>query len=142
MKKITKAALLKREKRLRKREFNEKLKAWKLKVIERDNETCQRCGKDLSNFNKHVHHIISLQAVKRKYPSLLEDINNGILLCGQCHKLNMDSPHQGGFEFTFWLEMNKCGQYDYLRKFLLSLLRTKKDNDNDCKEVKRQDDKG
>ena len=121
-KKITKAILQKKEKRKLKREFKEKLNRWKEQVIIRDNNTCQRCFKDMTNFNKHVHHIISFQAVKRKYPKLLENINNGILLCGQCHKFNSDSPHQGGFEFTLWFMKNKKNQYNYLKNYLYNLV--------------------
>jgi 5-methylcytosine-specific restriction endonuclease McrA len=117
-KKITKALLKKKEKRLLKRKNKELLNQWKADIIARDNNTCQRCLKNMTGFNKHVHHIISLQAVKRKYPELYTNINNGILLCGQCHKFNYDSPHQGGFEFTLWLEKNKPGQYRYLKKIV------------------------
>jgi len=117
-KKITKAILKKREKRFMKRQLKDALEKWKIGVITRDNNTCQRCLKDMTNFNKHVHHIIAFQAVKRKYPELYLDINNGILLCGQCHKFNSNSPHQGGFEFVLWLEKNKPEQYVYLKEFI------------------------
>jgi len=116
-KKISKKILRAREKRAVKRELKIKLNSWKERIILRD-VTCQRCLKDMTNFNKHVHHIISFQSVKRKYPELLEDINNGILLCGQCHKFNSDSPHQGGFEFSVWLEKNRPEQYLYLKEKL------------------------
>jgi hypothetical protein len=119
-KKITKAILKKREKKLKKREFREKLEKWKLAIIERDTKHCQKCGKMLiARRKQHPHHIISLQQVKRKYPELLEDLMNGILLCGYCHKFSPDSPHQGGFEFTMWLMVNKPAQYNYLRDFIM-----------------------
>lgn len=115
MKKITKAILKKREKNKQKREFKEKLEEWKQAVIKRDKHTCQKCRKRiLSRRKQHTHHIISLQNVKRKYPELLTDINNGILLCGYCHKFAPDSCHQGGFEFTLWLKKNKYKQFRYL----------------------------
>lgn len=127
-KKITKATLRKREKRLVKRIFREKLNKWKNEVITRDNVSCQRCGKNLNGFNlkgqeirKHVHHIISLQSIKRKYPELLEDTENAILLCGFCHKFAPDSPHQGSFEFVRWLKNNKYTQYEYLMNKLEEL---------------------
>ena len=118
-KKITKAVLQKREKRLLKRELKNKLEKWKLAVVERDRGLCQKCLKSLpERKNQNVHHIISFQSIKRKFPQLLEDIMNGILLCSFCHKWANDSPHQGGFEFTFWLENNKPAQYLYLKDFL------------------------
>lgn len=117
-KRITKSILKKREKRKLKREFKEKLKLWKFQIRTRDDYECQKCKKILELKKCHVHHIISLQAVKRKYPELLEDINNGILLCGYCHKFASDSPHQGGFEFTQWLKENKIEQYDYLTNII------------------------
>jgi 5-methylcytosine-specific restriction endonuclease McrA len=113
-KKITKAKLRKLERRKAKKEFKAKLQAWKYKIIDRDKFKCQKCNNLLLLSNKHVHHIISLQAVKRKYPELLEDINNGVLLCGYCHKFAPDSAHQGSFEFVNWLKVNKPVQYEYL----------------------------
>jgi len=109
-KKITKAKLKAREKRKVKREFKAKLESWKQAIILRDNNHCQMCGKDMTNFPKHCHHIVSFQSVKRNHPKLLEDINNGILICGYCHKFAPNSPHQGGFEFTLWLIKNKTHQ--------------------------------
>jgi hypothetical protein len=73
---------------------------WRLKVFERDNFTCQRCGKRGSYL--HAHHKKPfgqiLDELKEKYPLLdlyyvamttnneLWDINNGITLCEKCHK--------------------------------------------------------
>jgi hypothetical protein len=118
-KKLTKAVIKKREKRLAKRKFKEKIEKWKLAVIERDTKHCQKCGKMLiARRKQNPHHIISLQAVKRKYPELLENLMNGVLLCGYCHKFSPDSPHQGSMEFIFWFEKNKPEQYNYLKAFL------------------------
>jgi len=114
MKKITKKILKKREKRLAKRLFKEKLEIWKEKIIIRDEYKCQKCKHVLIAGKRHVHHIIALQAVKRNYPELLEDINNGILLCGYCHKFSPSSPHQGGFAWCEWFKYTKKEQYEYL----------------------------
>jgi hypothetical protein len=119
-KKITKKILLAREKRKAKREFKEKLKHWKNRVLIRDNFTCQKCGRKFLNEKNrmHPHHIISLQAVKRKYLFLLTDIKNGICLCPYDHKWAPDSPHQGSMEFIFWLKNKFPSRYKYLSKVI------------------------
>jgi 5-methylcytosine-specific restriction endonuclease McrA len=117
-KKVTKAVIQKRYKKAQKRILKQTLEAWRQKVIARDLGTCQVCLKVLSNQPKNVHHIISLQSVKRKYPILLSDVQNGILLCSFCHKFAPNSPHQSGFEFTMFLMKHKPEQYFYLLEFL------------------------
>jgi 5-methylcytosine-specific restriction endonuclease McrA len=118
-KKITKKILEKREKKRLKRELHKKLELWKERVIQRDNVSCQKCGKLLVGQLKHVHHIISFQNVMRKYPEILEDDNNGILLCSYCHRLAPDSFHQGGFEACVWLRENKLEQFEYLLNIII-----------------------
>lgn len=119
MKKPTKALLKKRAKREAKRQFKQDLETWKNAVIIRDMGLCQFCLKELPiRKQQHPHHIISLQSVKRKHIALLKDINNGILLCGYCHKFAPYSPHQGGFEFVLWLKENKIWQYNYLKTII------------------------
>jgi len=51
---------------------------WKLKVLERDKYTCQKC---CATENLHVHHIKSWN----DYPALRLDLDNGIVLCHSCH---------------------------------------------------------
>ncbi|TDX49118.1 HNH endonuclease [Orenia marismortui] len=55
-------------------------KNWRLKVYERDNFTCQKCGDDKGG-NLVAHHIESF----RDNPDLRLAINNGITLCEKCH---------------------------------------------------------
>ena len=54
-------------------------KEWVRKVFDRDNYTCQCCGKRGSNLN--AHHLYNFS----DYPDLRYDINNGITLCEACH---------------------------------------------------------
>ena len=54
-------------------------KQWQRTVFERDNHTCQLCGKTKCPIA--AHHIYP----KAKYPSKVLDIKNGITLCNQCH---------------------------------------------------------
>ena len=49
-------------------------------VMDRDNYTCQKCGKRGGKLN--AHHIIPLS----KDASLSGDITNGVTLCEECHK--------------------------------------------------------
>ncbi len=71
---------------LKRQRNSKKFKKWRMKVFERDNFTCQFCGVR-SGKGKRVyleaHHIKSFT----KYPKLRFDINNGVTLCRDCHKL-------------------------------------------------------
>ncbi len=49
------------------------------KVLKRDNLTCQQCGDKKSEL--HVHH----KKFKRKFPKLIFNVGNGIVLCKRCH---------------------------------------------------------
>ena len=136
MKKLTKKERLKRFKerhRLTKsykkqqaaKEFNARLKIWKLSIIERDGGICQRCRRDLNIIKengkfprKHPHHVISFNSVKRTFPALVFDTKNGILLCARCHKDSPDSAHQSPLEFSLWFIENRPEQYNYLVEFL------------------------
>lgn len=55
-------------------------KSWRLKVFIRDNFICQNCGKQK---NLEAHHIKE----QSFYPELIFDVDNGITLCHECHKL-------------------------------------------------------
>jgi HNH endonuclease len=55
-------------------------KEWRRLVYERDNYTCQDCGK--TNCYLHAHHIKSFS----QFPELRTDVSNGKTLCVDCHK--------------------------------------------------------
>jgi 5-methylcytosine-specific restriction endonuclease McrA len=57
------------------------LKEWKREIFKRDNYTCQECGVRGGILN--AHHIKSWA----KFKELRFDLNNGITLCLECHKL-------------------------------------------------------
>lgn len=56
-----------------------KYKTWRTAVFERDNYTCQKCGKKGGRL--HAHHINPFS----EYPEKRLDVNNGITLCIYCH---------------------------------------------------------
>lgn len=59
--------------------FNGEIKKWRVKIFERDNYTCNKCG----NFGKRLnaHHLFSWDVHKEKRFNL----ENGITLCDACH---------------------------------------------------------
>lgn len=54
---------------------------WRKAIYERDEYTCQNCKKVGGKLQ--AHHIKSW----KQYPELRLEINNGITLCEECHKL-------------------------------------------------------
>lgn len=68
---------------------------WRSKVFERDNWTCQTCG--ARGIYVTAHHIKSFSKIIKEYNiktiddarecNELWDINNGVTLCEECHKL-------------------------------------------------------
>jgi predicted HNH restriction endonuclease len=57
------------------------LRNWTKEILERDNYTCQKCGRRFEKIFLHAHHIKPIS----KYPSLALDALNGITLCKNCH---------------------------------------------------------
>lgn len=55
-------------------------KEWRQAVFERDNFTCQKCGK--RDTTLEAHHIKE----QCNYPKLIYVVDNGITLCHDCHK--------------------------------------------------------
>ncbi len=56
-------------------------KEWRSKVFERDNWTCQTCNK--RGIPLEPHHIKGWT----KYPELRYEVENGVSLCIECHRL-------------------------------------------------------
>lgn len=69
---------------------------WRRRVFERDKFTCQYCG-DHGNKNLNAHHIKNMSEILKQYKirstraavknKELWDINNGVTLCKDCHKI-------------------------------------------------------
>ena len=56
-------------------------KKWRSDVFTRDNWTCQTCG--IRGISLEAHHIKGWA----RFPKFRYDINNGVTLCRECHKL-------------------------------------------------------
>ncbi len=97
------------QKELTKKDKKELDEAWKLKVKERDNYTCQICKKKVHGLNCHAHHILPKEIKLTKW-----DLDNGITLCYPNHKVGIHSPHMNAVWFTFWLKTNKPAQFRYV----------------------------
>lgn len=54
---------------------------WRNEVFKRDAYTCKKCGQHGGTLNAHHIKLFS------KYKNLRYDLNNGITLCEECHKL-------------------------------------------------------
>lgn len=80
-----------------------KLAYWSTRVRKKANHTCKKCG---STKQTEAHHIYP----KSIYPKLAFQINNGICLCKQCHRIAENSIHSsyplkklGAMELMEWL---------------------------------------
>ena len=66
-----------------------KYKEWRAKVFKRDRYACQLCKK-VGGYIE-AHHI----KLKSIYPELVYRANNGITLCGKCHKkIHREDTHK------------------------------------------------
>ena len=73
-------------------------KLWRKAVFQRDNFTCQKCGKKNTRLNPH--HIKSWA----EYPKLRFEITNGQTLCEECHKLTDNYSFKSS---PFWVNDSK-----------------------------------
>ena len=96
-----------------KRKYNKEHKSWRNKVLHRDCDCCQICGKEGKFLN--CHHLIPANFNRYTY-----DTNNGIILCAGCHTLARFSAHKNPLWFTKWMAKNRPQLYwlamDRLRK--------------------------
>ena len=72
-------------------------------VLERDNYTCQKCDKSKFQLSTalHVHHIVP----KADDPMIMNDTNNGITLCKECH---IETHKQPGCTYHEIGDFNFC----------------------------------
>jgi len=79
------------------------LNRWSKKVYAKDRFTCQKCMQQ-TNENLHAHHI----EPKGVYPRLSFKLDNGISLCGDCHRQfhrEYGIKKGGGKELREWLNI-------------------------------------
>lgn len=80
-----------------------KMQSWRNSCFRRDNFTCQECG--IYGTKLVVHHIVHFESIIRHYnvQSVLDglflnelwDINNGVTLCKECHKIKHSKGYRG-----------------------------------------------
>ena len=99
-----------KSKKIQERELDD---MWKQKVKDRDEWKCQVCNKKVKKNNCHAHHILP-----RQLKGLRWDINNGITLCYNHHKVGIYSPHQNAIWFFGWMNEHKPKQLKYCIKKL------------------------
>lgn len=93
-------------KKSKKTELRELDTMWKNKVKDRDKHCCQVCQKKIVGKNCHAHHILP-KGIK----GMRWDVDNGITLCFQHHKVGQYSAHMNAIWFSFWLKTNKLKQF-------------------------------
>ena len=78
------------------------------KIKERDEHTCQWCGKKLEKRNCHTSHVIT-----RKNIAVRWDENNLKTLCYYCH---IQKWHKSPLEATRWFKNKFPKRYEYLMR--------------------------
>lgn len=77
-------------------------------VFDRDNYTCQCCGKRGGNLN--AHHLYNFS----EYKDLRYDVSNGITLCEKCHLIN----YSGSFHAIYGEHNNTPEQvYEFINNY-------------------------
>jgi len=110
---LLKHKLIRKSKRLIKKEAVLRYKEWAKAIKERDGYTCQVCNtnhKDSDPRAIQAAHILS----KENYPELKLDMMNGITLCFSCHKNGRISSHLDGFAFSYFFKNKFPERYEYL----------------------------
>lgn len=74
------------------RKTNAQYKEWRNEVFKRDNYICQNCGRHTRDLE--AHHI----KAQSKYPELIYDVDNGLTLCHECHKLTDNYGYKARWE--------------------------------------------
>ena len=82
-----------------KRDYGDNWKELRKNVLERDNNTCRKCGKSPS---KQVHHIIPLREGGKN------EVKNLITLCKRCHNIADNLYFKYGLrsQDRIWLKEN------------------------------------
>lgn len=60
---------------------------WRKAVLEKDNKICQNCS---TTKYLEIHHILSV----KNHPELKLEVNNGQILCKECHKKTDNYGHR------------------------------------------------
>ena len=81
---------------------SEEYKIWRLKVFERDNYTCQCCGR--KTHKNEAHHLDNFaEFIEKRF-----DVDNGITLCEDCHNPNK----KGSFHNVYGTLHNTKEQFE------------------------------
>ena len=79
-------------------------KEWRQSVYQRDNFTCQCCGRNSNEVSLNAHHILNFS----DYEDLRYDVDNGITLCEECHSIN----YPNSFHSIYGVSNNTKEQLD------------------------------
>jgi len=104
------------KKLLKKQARKEQKIKWNLvrqQVKERQNNKCYICEKEIFGKSAHTHHIVD-----RRVKELFFDLQNLILLCPRCHKLDKLSVHNTAIYFSMILQKKDIERWNYLIDFL------------------------